>query len=73
MNNILIKCSKIKYSKFPEGKGRRGLVKKVQRLRKKKTLIDTENSMMITRGKRREVKKDKGGINGDRKRLASGW
>ena len=38
-------------------------------------LIDTDNSMVITGGKREmgEVEESKGGINGDRRRLDLRW
>ena len=41
----------------------------------KKTLTDTENSMVITRGKggREEAEEGRGGINGGGRRLDLGW
>ena len=54
-----------------------GWVKKVKGLskKKKKPLIDTDNSVVITRGKGgwREVEESKEGINGDGRRLGLGW
>ena len=49
-------------------------LKKMKALNKKK-LIDTDNSMVTTRGKERRgrQKKVKGGINGDGRRLDLGW
>ena len=41
---------------------------------KKKTLIDTDNNMVIARGKGvGEVEEDKVGINGGGRRLEFGW
>ena len=49
-------------------------VKKMKVLSKEKNLIDTDNSMVITRGKGGwgEVEEGKEGINGDEKRLGLG-
>ena len=49
-------------------------LKKMKALNKKK-LIDTDNSMVTTRGKERRgrQKKVKGEINGDGRRLDLGW
>ena len=43
--------------------------------KKKKTLIDTDSSMVITRGKGGwwEVEEGKGGINGDGSKVNLGW
>ena len=50
-------------------------MKKGKELRKKKNLIDTDNSMVITRGKGEwgDIEGGKGAINGDGRRLDLGW
>ena len=47
----------------------------MHRYRKQKNLVDIDNSRVITRGKGGwgETEEDKGGINGDKRRLDLGW